>query len=159
MEVLLWPNPILKTVSTDCTEWPEQSVLDEMHHLLSFKDGLGLSAIQVGIPKNFFIYNVGRVSGVYVNPKWKPIKTSKTHLVKEGCLSIPGFFETVSRYDTVEVQHLLQDGTTRSDFVYNTIIAQVIQHEIFHLRGQMFIEQAPKGAVDRARQHMLRVKK
>lgn len=137
MKLIYWPNPILKQVS-EPTKVQIQSVFDDMYAIMKAHNGVGLSAIQVGLPMRFFILDVGAGMEVFVNPK---IESTSGELIpmREGCLSLPGWYEDVKRYPQVTVSY--DDGEwKRQSSTYDGLRAHAVQHEMEHLDGKMFVD-------------------
>lgn len=148
MTILTWPNEKLsklsRIVSQEEIPGPEcQGMIDEMFALMYAYEGVGLAAVQVGVPVQVFIADVGP-SGqfVFINPQILEL-SGDISLRTEGCLSFPGFYEKVKRFPSVTVKALDRNG---KEFVLNTnslsdsnearlLLAQVIQHEWEHLQG------------------------
>jgi peptide deformylase len=108
-------------------------------------DGIGIAAPQVGNNIRICIIGKNAIPGkkkdlVLINPIW--IKTSrKTEWDVEGCLSVPKIFGKVKRYITIEVEALDETGT-KIKFEAKKFFARVIQHEVDHLDGILFIDKA-----------------
>lgn len=137
MKLVYWPSPVLKQVSQPVKAMV-QSMIDEMYTLMKAHEGVGLSAIQVGFPLRFFILDVGAGLEVFTNPVIEKLE-GVPRPVKEGCLSIPGFYDKVVRYPQVTVSYD-DGGFQRQSSTYDGLRAQVIQHESEHLDGKLFID-------------------
>lgn len=113
--------------------------MDEMFRTLAAKKGLGLAAVQVGSLTRIFITQAPDDGPrVFINPEL--IATSEELVnIEEGCLSVPNKYEVVSRPATVTVQAF---SATGKPFSLSTegILARVIQHELDHLNGILFID-------------------
>lgn len=105
-------------------------------------EGVGLAAIQVGKAVRLFVMKRGNADLVLVNPVWFVTEGSKLVARQEGCLSFPGVFEMVERYDSVEVLYQDLDGAEHRERLDATD-AHVVQHETEHLDGHLFIEHLP----------------
>ena len=122
-----------------------KDMLDTMYA----NDGIGLAACQVGMLKSMRVYDSTYVEEgakkkpvVVINPKF--LSKSKAMVkVEEGCLSFPNLFEDVERHEKVKVEYTDLDGNTK---VVNAkgIEAVVLQHEIDHLEGIVFLDRAGK---------------
>jgi peptide deformylase len=105
--------------------------------------GIGLAAIQIGVPKRVVVIDLGRTEEerrplVLVDPEitWS---SDETRVHEEGCLSIPEYYEDVERPDRVKVRYRdLQDQLVEAEA--DGILATCIQHEIDHLNGVLFID-------------------
>lgn len=140
MKLLYYPNSLLNVQSAEVTEPIEQSVIDEMFSIMNRYNGIGLSAIQVGIPKMFFIMFDGTV---VVNPT----VSHKGERVKmlEGCLSLPGIQEQVSRFTTIQIGYTNKDLTKTMESEVTGQFAHVFQHEFDHLYGRLFANNLSKA--------------
>lgn len=111
------------------------SMIDTMHE----GDGIGLAAPQVGVLKRIFVCHVrGDQPRVFINPE---IIGTSPELVdyEEGCLSIPGVYADVSRPEQISVQAVNEDGK-RFSLEASGLLSRVIQHEMDHLKGVLFID-------------------
>ena len=95
--------------------------------------GVGLSAIQIGIPLRLIVADVGEGREVYLNPKVERIGGTKK-VVSEGCLSFPGVYEQVSRYTKITISYTDIDGNKKT-LNASGLRAHMLQHEIEHLDG------------------------
>ncbi|MFA6548276.1 MAG: peptide deformylase [Candidatus Magasanikbacteria bacterium] len=153
LEITLEPNPILHKKGRDLTvaelATPEiKKLIKNMIDTMYLKDGVGIAAPQVDkslqicvIAKNFSPLNKDE-DLVLINPVWK-----KTSILKawdsESCLSVPFIYGEVKRYTRIKVQALNQHGE-KIEFKAKDFPARIIQHEIDHLNGILFIEKARK---------------
>jgi peptide deformylase len=138
--ILIWPDPRLKTVSklVDATEiktaeW-DQLIID-MWETLYDSGGVGLAAIQIGVPKRVFVMDCGRTGlrWTCVNPSIQSHKGNKEKM-NEGCLSLPSVVETMERWPKLTLTATDDKGKAfAADF--DSIDAQCIQHELDHLDG------------------------
>lgn len=147
LEVLTYPNKILNEVSKEVEVFNEDlhKFLDDMYETMIAYNGVGLAAIQVGKPVAALVINPLNEDGIQdkvdlleiINPK---ILCAKDEcLFDEGCLSVPGYFEEVSRAKEVEIEYFDRFGekkTLRDD----GFLARAILHEMDHLNGHLFIE-------------------
>ena len=108
-------------------------------------NGIGLAAIQVNFPLNILILNIPDNDGEQpsenlleiINPLI--IKKNGTTTYQEGCLSVPGFYEDVERFDTISISYQDRHGNTKILDADN-LLSIAIQHEMDHLSGKLFIE-------------------
>ncbi|MBT3475980.1 peptide deformylase [bacterium] len=142
MEIKIYPDPILLENCNDVVNIDEDlvSTAKEMIDTMKSVEGIGLAAPQVGILQRFFVCidfsdENREESLVLINPQI----TKKEGRIesKEGCLSIPGFYEYVYRYENIEIKALDLDG---KEVVYNPqgLQSVVFQHEYDHLDGILF---------------------
>ena len=160
LEILTYPNPILREVSEPVTEFgPElKKLAEDMLETMYDASGIGLAAIQVGKPLQMLVIDTrprDPENSRYENDDQSELeKQIKQPLIlinpeivngqgkttfDEGCLSVPSFFETVERFETVEIKAFDLDG---KEFRFKTdgLLAICIQHEMDHLKGMLFID-------------------
>ncbi len=146
-DILVYPNKKLRKVSSDVEKFDEklQALLDDMCETMIAKEGIGLAAIQIGIPKNILIINLANDDGVQkkeemlevINPKITHLDGSDIY--QEGCLSVPGFYEDVQRAKNITVEYFDRFGNKIVQDL-DGLLAIAMQHEIDHLKGHLFIE-------------------
>lgn len=165
MKIVLWPDPRLTKVSAQVTPEtvPTPAMLDEMFDTMRRANGVGLSAIQVGVPLRFFILDHSLYEGraVLVNPVIIDRKGEQI-LVNEGCLSTPGVFERVRRYPEVRVQYQTPGQVGHSECMQwdaTGLMAQAVQHELEHLDGKMFVDHLKPADRSRIMGAMLKYKR
>ena len=153
LEVTLEPNPILHKKGRDLTvaelaTLEIKKLIKNMVETMYFKDGVGIAAPQVGkslqlcvIAKKFSPLNKNE-DLILINPIWKKISILKAWDT-EGCLSIPLVYGEVKRYTKIKVQALNQLGE-KIEFEAKDFSARIVQHEVDHLNGILFIEKARK---------------
>jgi peptide deformylase len=142
--VLIWPDPILQQRAEQVTRFDEnlaQTIIDMML-ILKKVDGIGLSACQIGDPRNFFIYKIKDEEGVMVNPEITE-RSEETHTLPEGCLSFPGVYVKVSRHDEITVVYRDEEGQQHSR-VLTGLLGDCIQHEVDHLNGRTILNHLSK---------------
>ena len=116
------------------------SLAEKMIETMHLYRGLGLAAPQVGISRQIIVVNPGAQPGeetVYINPKI--LKRKGRELGEEGCLSFPGVYGKVMRAQWIQVSALLLTGE-QVLFEAEDFPARVLQHEIDHLNGALFVE-------------------
>ncbi|MDR1775739.1 MAG: peptide deformylase [Actinomycetes bacterium] len=143
LDVVRYPDPLLNTRSAEI-DLDDERDLDllarDMLATMRKREGVGLAAIQVGIPKRMLVYDVsenGDDPQVLINPRITATGDEQVSF-DEGCLSFPGMFAPVIRPDRVTVTATALDGSPLT--VTGTgLTARVLQHEIDHLDGVTFI--------------------
>jgi peptide deformylase len=145
LEILTYPNKTLSQATSplDNIDGKVQEMIDGMASTMYQAPGIGLAAIQVGWDKSVLIYDIAprdesRELNVLVNPK---IITQEGQILSEneGCLSVPDFRADVKRSEYITVEgHDREGNPVRLDA--EGILAIVLQHEIDHLNGTLFIE-------------------
>ncbi len=145
MDILEYPHPTLrhKTKSLRRVDADLRVTVTEMFRLMYDAAGIGLAANQVDLPYRVFVINLGSERGqdeemVFINPVISRPK-APVEEEEEGCLSLPGVFAPVRRPSTIHLTAFnLAGEEIRSEF--QGLLARVIQHEIDHLDGVMFID-------------------
>ncbi len=145
LDILTYPDGFLKkeTAPVETIDGAMQSVFDDMAATMYQAPGIGLAAPQVGIGQSFLIYDItpqeegGRLH-VLVNPR---IVSSEGEILSEneGCLSVPDFRADVKRAERILVEGVDRDGNPLR-FEAEGLQAIVIQHEMDHLDGTLFID-------------------
>ena len=150
-EIVVYPDKRLKLISKDVTSFDGvlHDLLDDMYETMVARNGVGLAAIQVGIDLRVLIINIPKEDGdgEHDQPKENtleminPIILEKDGVEKsqEGCLSIPGVYEDITRAKHVKVEYYDRDGK-RQIIEDDDFLAIAMQHEIDHLEGKVFIE-------------------
>ena len=148
-KILIEPNKILRQVSQPVNEVNKeiQKLLDDMLETMYSANGIGLAAIQIGIPKNLIVIDLltkekKKDPMYFINPKIIK-KSAKLSKYEEGCLSIPNLFAEVKRPSECEVQYLDYKGEKKI-LKATGLLATCIQHEIDHLNGILFIDYLSK---------------
>lgn len=145
LDILTYPDKILKQQSTpvENIDGALQAVIDDMATTMYHAPGVGLAAPQVGIGRSFIVYDVatreeGQRLQVLINPR---IVASEGEIISEneGCLSIPDYRADVKRAELVLVEGVDRDGNPLR-FEANGLLSIVIQHELDHLNGTLFID-------------------
>ena len=129
-----------------------RKLVDDLFETMYDAPGIGLAAIQIGIPKRVVTMDLSRKEDnhepqVFINPEitWKSEETSK---YEEGCLSIPEYYEEVDRPARVKVKYLDLDGKAH-EIEASGLLATCLQHEIDHTNGVLFIDHISKLKRDR----------
>ena len=148
-EILTEPNKILRQVSKPVQKVTkeEQSLMDDMLDTMYHANGIGLAAIQIGIPKRIIVMDIAKKDEeknpmYFVNPVIKN-KNQNLATYEEGCLSVPDQFAEVNRPSTCEVEYLDYNGEKKI-LKAEGLVATCIQHEMDHLQGILFIDYLSK---------------
>lgn len=146
-EVITYPNPLLRKKSEDVVQFDEElhTLLDDMYETMMDHSGVGLAAIQVGIPLNVLIINIPNEDDIQdkeelieaINPKIT--HKDGVQIFTEGCLSVPGFNEDVKRAQHIIVEYFDRNGNPQQ-MEAEDFLAVAWQHEMEHLEGHLFIE-------------------
>ena len=148
-KILTEPDPFLRQQSLDVEAVSDEirSLMDDMLETMYNAPGIGLAAIQVGVPKNVIVMDLSRSDEkknplYFVNPKI--IQNSDNNATyEEGCLSVPGQFAEINRPDKCKVKYLDYNGKEKI-LDAEGLLATCIQHEIDHLKGILFIDYLSK---------------
>ena len=152
--ILTLPDPRLRLVSAPVEKInPDiRKLVDDMFETMYAAPGIGLAAIQVGIPQRIVTMDLAKKDEpkqpkVYINPEllWASEERST---YEEGCLSIPEYYEEVERPARVRVRYTDLEGN-REEIEANGLLATCLQHEIDHLNGVLFIDHLSKLKRDR----------
>ena len=143
--ILTEPNKDLRQISknVDTVGKEEQKLMDDMLETMYAAPGIGLAAIQIGVPKRIIVMDISKDENdkeprYFVNPKIKNKNLEKA-TYEEGCLSVPGQFAEIERPNSCEVEYLDYHGNTQV-LKANGLLATCIQHEMDHLDGILFID-------------------
>ena len=148
-QILTEPNKILREKSLFVEKVDEdlQKLMDDMLETMYAAPGIGLAAIQVGIPKRIIVLDIApkdspRNPMFFINPEI--IEKSENYLTyEEGCLSVPGQFAEIDRPDKCHIKYLDYHGLPK-EIKAEGMLATCIQHEIDHLDGILFIDYLSK---------------
>ena len=146
--IITEPNEILRQVSKPVQSVgnEERKLMDDMLETMYAANGIGLAAIQIGIPKRIIVIDIskgGKKNPMYfVNPRVKNKDKEKT-TYEEGCLSVPNYFAEVDRPKYCKVQYLDYNGEYKI-LEADGLLATCIQHEMDHLEGILFIDYLSK---------------
>ncbi|AXX95702.1 MULTISPECIES: peptide deformylase [Arcobacter] len=146
-EVITYPNKLLRLKSKDVEQFDSElhTLLDDMYETMISQNGVGLAAIQVAIPLNVLIINLPNEDDIQNRDDLieaiNPIITHKdgTQVFTEGCLSVPGFSEDVTRAQHIIVEYCNRFGEKQT-MECEGFLAVAWQHEMEHLSGHLFIE-------------------
>jgi len=147
--ILTEPNKILRQVSmpVERVGKEEQNLMDDMIETMYKANGIGLAAIQIGVPKRIIVMDISKNDEkknpmYFVNPIIKN-KNSDLSRYEEGCLSVPDQFAEVDRPSSCEVEYLDYNGEKKI-LKTSGLLATCIQHEMDHLEGILFIDYLSK---------------
>ena len=148
-KILTEPDPFLrqKSEKVDVVDDSIRSLMDDMLETMYEAPGIGLAAIQIGVPKRVIVIDLSRADEkknplYFVNPEI--IKNSDINVsYEEGCLSVPGQFAEINRPNKCKVKFLDYNGFEKI-LEAEGLLATCIQHEIDHLEGILFIDYLSK---------------
>jgi len=147
--ILTEPNKLLRQISkpVERVGKEEQKLMDDMLDTMYSANGIGLAAIQIGVPKRIIVMDIGKDKSqkeprFFVNPVIKNKDVLKS-TYEEGCLSVPDQFAEIDRPKKCEVEYLDYDGEKKL-LKAEGLLATCIQHEMDHLEGILFIDYLSK---------------
>ena len=143
LPILEYPDPRLRTIAKPVEKVSDvtRKIVDDMFETMYDAPGVGLAATQVNVHEQIIVIDVSEEKNephVFINPEIK-ILDEELRDYEEGCLSVPGFYESVNRPENIEVTALGRDGkpfTLKPD----GLLAVCIQHEMDHLNGKLFVD-------------------
>ena len=163
-EILTVPNPVLKQVSTPVERVDDdlRRLMDDMLETMYAAPGIGLAAIQVGVPRQVIVMDLARQDDppeprFFVNPEilWA---SDETAFYEEGCLSVPEVYDEVDRPARVRLRYLDYNGQEVIEEAEG-LFAVCIQHEMDHLMGRVFVEYLSPLKRNRIKTKMLKAQR
>ena len=143
LNILEFPDPRLRTVAqkVTCVDDSLRQLIDDMFETMYDAPGVGLAATQINVHQRLMVIDISEEQDqplVFINPSIDIIDDTP-HSYDEGCLSVPGFYETVERPETVHITALDRNG---EEFTLETngLLAVCVQHELDHLNGKLFVD-------------------
>ena len=141
-QILKYPDSRLHTVAQPVRQVDDatRSLVDDMAETMYAAPGIGLAATQVDVHKQVIVLDISEAKDqllVLINPEI--VASSGQIECEEGCLSVPGIFEKVTRAEEIRVRALNRDGNT-FEFDANGLLSVCVQHEMDHLKGKVFVE-------------------
>jgi peptide deformylase len=142
LEILHFPDPRLRQKATPVAEVNDEirTIVDNMFETMYAAPGIGLAAVQVNILKNIIVIDISEDKKqplCFINPVI--LEKHGEEKMEEGCLSVPGIFEKVTRAEAIKVRYLDRNGQTVEN-TYDGLLAVCIQHEMDHLDGKLFVD-------------------
>jgi peptide deformylase len=147
-KILTEPDPFLRQVSSNVEKVDDKirKLMDDMLETMYAAPGIGLAAIQIGVPKRVIVMDLSKEETrkplYFVNPKIIA-KSKNDSSYEEGCLSVPGQFAEVDRPDQCHISYLDYEGK-KKELKAEGLLATCIQHEMDHLEGILFIDYLSK---------------
>jgi peptide deformylase len=157
LEILEFPDPRLRTVAETVTEVTDatRQLIDDMFETMYACPGIGLAATQVNVHQRIVVIDISEDQQsplVFINPEVEVLDAEK-ETYDEGCLSVPGFYETVERPAHIRVTALDRDGNS-FEMKPEGLLATCIQHELDHLNGKLFVDHISNLKRDRIRKKL-----
>lgn len=142
LEILVFPDPRLRTVAkpVETVDDDLRSLIDDMFETMYAAPGIGLAATQVNVHKRLMVIDTSEDKSeplVFINPEI--LGSAGEEEMQEGCLSVPGYYETVRRPEWVKVRAIDRNGES-FELEADDLLAVCIQHEIDHLDGKVFVD-------------------
>ena len=162
LKILIFPDPRLRTVAKtvelvdDSIKKLAQDMLETMYQ----GSGIGLAATQVNVHKRVIVLDISESKDeplILINPEIIKIIDPNKKIFSEGCLSVPGFYEELTRPSAVEISYLDIDGK-RNLLLANDLLAVVIQHEMDHLDGKIMVDFISNIKREMIRKRLLKAK-
>jgi peptide deformylase len=142
LNILEYPDPRLRTkaIPVDKVDDSVRRLIDDMLETMYAAPGVGLAASQVNVHKRIIVVDVSDKRDTpyaFINPQIDLLEGEQE--TQEGCLSVPGFYELVTRADRIRVHALDRNGQA-FELVADGMLAVCIQHECDHLEGKLFVD-------------------
>lgn len=152
--ILSIPDPVLREKSAPIEKVDDsiRALAADMFDTMYDAPGIGLAAIQIGVPKRILVIDVAKKDEpkepqVFINPEIIEQSDDKS-IYEEGCLSIPEYYEEVERPSRIKLRYLDEHGVAKT-LEADGLLATCLQHEIDHLDGKLFIDYLSKLKRDR----------
>ncbi|MEI8155935.1 MAG: peptide deformylase [Burkholderiales bacterium] len=162
LSILCYPDPKLHRVAKPVVvvDSRVKTLVAEMLETMYDAKGIGLAATQVDVHERVIVIDVSEEHDaplVLINPEivWT---STETHLNEEGCLSVPGIYDGVERFDAVHVRALDLQGQSRT-IEADELLSVCIQHEMDHLMGKVFVEYLSPLKRNRIKKKMLKAQR
>ena len=143
-KILKFPDQDLRIKAKPVETFDDElkTLTDDMFETMHSVDGIGLAATQIGVAKQVAVIDISPEKNeplVIVNPAIQILDPSKTEDYDEGCLSVPGFFEKISRPSDIKLAYQDLNGK-KQEIKPEGLLAKVVQHELDHLNGRLFVD-------------------
>jgi peptide deformylase len=142
LDILHYPDPRLRNIASPVERVDEglRTLTDDMLETMYAAPGVGLAATQVNVPLRIIVIDISEQKDTpyrFINPEI--LEQSGETEIEEGCLSVPGIYETVRRSEWVKVRALSRAGES-FELETDGLLSVCIQHEIDHLDGKLFVD-------------------
>ena len=154
LQILEFPDPRLRKIAAPVTIFDDNLgvLIEDLLATMYEAQGIGLAATQVNIHQRFLVIDVSEEKDnpqVFINPSFEVVENELSEY-DEGCLSVPGFYETVSRPRVIKVVAQNRAGE-KFEIKAEGLMSTCIQHEIDHLNGKLFVDYISTLKRDRIR--------
>ena len=144
LSILEFPDPRLRKVAQPVTDFNEQiaNITKDMLETMYEAPGIGLAATQVNIHKRILVIDVSEDKStplIIINPDITVLDDNEEETMQEGCLSVPGFYEDVTRPNHIRLKAQNEKGET-FEMEATGLLAVCIQHEVDHLDGKLMVD-------------------
>ena len=161
LQVLHYPDPRLRNLAQPVAQVDDaiRRLVDDMFETMYEAPGIGLAATQVNVPKRVIVIDLSNDKTephCFINPQI--IAREGAEETEEGCLSVPGIYDNVSRSRWVHVEALDRDGKSFTMKI-DDLLAVCIQHEIDHLDGKLFVDYLSEVKRGRIRKKMEKLRR
>mgnify|MGYP005748552643 FL=1 len=160
LKILIFPDPGLRKVAKKVIKFDKslEKLANNMLETMYDANGIGLAATQVNYHVRLVVMDISEERNdpkIFVNPEYKLLPGHKLLDFEEGCLSIPGFNETISRPDKIELMWQDLEGNNHKDYPEG-LLTICIQHEIEHLDGKLMVDYVSSLKRDRIKNKLLK---
>ena len=160
LNILIFPDPRLRKVAKKVTKFDKslEILANDMLNTMYSANGIGLAATQVDHHIRLIVMDLSENRDeprIFINPTFKVLKNYQLFEYEEGCLSIPGFNETIARPDKIELTWQDIKGNEHKD-TPEGLLTVCIQHEIDHLEGKLMVDYVSALKRDRVRNRLLK---
>jgi peptide deformylase len=143
-KILKFPDQDLRIKAKPVETFDEELKIltNDMFETMHSVNGIGLAATQIGVAKQVAVIDISPEKNeplVIVNPEIQILDPSKREDYDEGCLSVPGFFEKISRPSDIKLSYQDLNGK-KQEIKPEGLLAKVVQHELDHLNGRLFVD-------------------
>ena len=143
-KILKFPDQDLRIKAKPVVTFDDElkTLTDDMFETMHSVNGIGLAATQIGVAKQVAVIDISPEKNeplVIVNPAIQILDPSKTEDYDEGCLSVPGFFEKISRPSDIKLTYQDLNGK-KQEIKPEGLLTKVVQHELDHLNGRLFVD-------------------
>ena len=158
LTILEFPDPRLRKTATPVEQVDDalRELIDNMFETMYAAPGIGLAATQVDVHRRFLVADVssdGNEPHVFINPVI--LEKDGVQVSEEGCLSVPGYYEEVERANHIRVRYQDRNGN-EIETEMEGLLAVVVQHEIDHLNGKLFVDYLSEAKRSRIRKRLVR---
>ena len=161
LRILEFPDPRLRTKATPVAEVNDEirTLIDDLFETMYDAPGIGLAATQVNVHQRIVVIDVSEEKNeplVLINPEYDVLEGEQEF--DEGCLSVPGYYETVTRAEKIRLKALNREGEPY-EMVCEGLLSVCVQHELDHLDGKLFVDHISKLKRERIRKKLVKEQK